>query len=317
MLVEPTAAALGGGSPARVARRLLLATRPMFFTASVLPVLLGSAWGARAGGRFDADAFLLALLAIVCVHGGVNVINDVCDDRSGADRGNAGRIYPYSGGSRFIQNGVMNATQMAVWGGALLLMATAAGAGLLALEGPGVLGFGVAGMALGVLYSVPPVQLSARGLGELAVGCGFGVLPVCGAAWLQTGALGGEALLLSLPVSCWIANVLLVNEVPDAAADAAAGKRTLVVRLGTDGARRLYLALNAAALAAVGVAVARGLLPAAALAVPLLLAGLAIAAARALAEPSPGPQALTRSIRSTLAIHALGSLWLAGWAWLG
>ena len=52
--------------------------RPKFFPASVLPVLAGSAWGFMAAGQFDLSAFILALLATVCVHAGANVLNDVC-----------------------------------------------------------------------------------------------------------------------------------------------------------------------------------------------------------------------------------------------
>jgi len=90
-----------------------------------------------------------------------------------------------------------------------------------------------------VFYSLPSVQLVARGVGEACIAVAFGLLPVCGAAWLQSGVIDWRA--------CWspsgrpvVTLILLINEVPDRKADAAAGKRTLVVRLGVAGARRLY-----------------------------------------------------------------------------
>ena len=87
--------------------------RPKFFPASVLPVLAGSAWGFMVAGQFDLSAFVLALLATVCVHAGANVLNDVGDDAGGTDRQNEDRIYPYTGGTRFIQAGIMSANGMA------------------------------------------------------------------------------------------------------------------------------------------------------------------------------------------------------------
>ncbi|HSN71533.1 MAG TPA: prenyltransferase, partial [Steroidobacteraceae bacterium] len=109
---EPTPAAFEGTGPGAQARRLLHATRPKFFPASVLPVLVGTAWGASVAGSLDITVFLLALVTTVCVHAAANVLNDVGDDLSGTDRINQERIFPYTGGSRFIQNGVMSTRAM-------------------------------------------------------------------------------------------------------------------------------------------------------------------------------------------------------------
>ena len=108
MTNEPSAVALSGRSPLRVAKRLFLATRPMFISASVLPVLLGTASGWRAFGQLDGGVLLLGLAAIACVHAAGNVLNDVNDDRGGTDRVNEDRIFPFTGGSRFIQNEIMS-----------------------------------------------------------------------------------------------------------------------------------------------------------------------------------------------------------------
>jgi len=112
-VVEPSAAQFSGQSFAKTAKRLFHATRPKFFPASVLPVLIGTTWGIQASGSFSASVFALALLATVCVHAASNVLNDVGDDSGGTDRQNEDRIYPYTGGSLFIQNGIMSASEMA------------------------------------------------------------------------------------------------------------------------------------------------------------------------------------------------------------
>lgn len=307
---EPTPMAFRGNTPLRVIKRLFWATRPMFFPASVLPVLLGTSWGYRAAGELDLSAFVLALAAVMCVHAGANVLNDVFDELAGADRGNEERIFPYTGGSRFIQNGIMSAREMGLWGLALLALGAIFGALLIGQKGVGVLLFGLAGMALGVLYSLAPVQLSYRGLGELAVGIGFGILPVMGAAWLQSGELTLEALVVSLPITFWVIAILLINEVPDARADGAAGRRTLVVCLGVKDTRRIYLLLNGLALVAAIAAMVMGILPIPSVAGPAALMLMAVYAARGIGAASPR---LKRSIELTLMIHAVGGLWMSGW----
>ncbi|MBT6094029.1 MAG: prenyltransferase [Rhodospirillaceae bacterium] len=308
--MEPSIAALGGRSPGRVIKRYLLATRPKFLTASVLPVLLGTAAGFAMTGSVNAEVFVLALAATVFVHAGANVINDVFDETTGNDGINEGRIYPFTGGSRFIQNGVLDVGQMTRWALLLLAMGAVAGIGLAAVKGLMVIGFGLVGIGLGVLYSAPPVRLSGRGLGEVAVGIAFGVLPVMGAAWLQSGALTIGLFLLSLPVGLWVTSILVINEVPDIDADGQSGRRTLIVQLGTQGGRLLYIALQLAALAATVAAAYVGMVPLWAAIVPALIAGGAFVAGGGIVDPGEDAVRLRKSIEMTLASHAIGTLWL-------
>lgn len=100
--VEP-----GDSSALQLARSYALATRPMFLTASLLAVITGTSLGWHTAGRLDTAAAMLALLIIALLHAAANVLNDVYDELNGADRLNTQRIYPYTGGSRFIQNGVL------------------------------------------------------------------------------------------------------------------------------------------------------------------------------------------------------------------
>jgi len=308
--LEPSADALAGGGALGAARRLLLATRPKFLTASVLPVILGNLWGARHAGVFDVEAFLLCLFGVIFGHSGANVLNDVFDDMSGADVGNDARIYPYSGGSRFIQNGVMSRTAMFAWGASLVAAGLVLAAVFAVLKGPPVVYLGLVGAALGVAYSAPPLKLSYRGLGEVTVFVAFGVLPVAGAAWLQSGIWSWQAVLLSLPVSFWIAAVLLINEVPDAEADAAAGKWTLPARLSRPASLLLYRALQGlSAVAALALAGA-GMLSIWAALVPAALGIAGVAMASPIGNAPLASPEMRRTVEMTLAIHAAGTVWL-------
>jgi len=309
---DPSPQTFAGDSFGQTFKRLFNATRPKFFPASVLPVLAGTAWGFHAAGGFDLPVFALALFATVCVHAASNVLNDVGDESGGTDKQNDDRIYPYTGGSRFIQTGIMSATEMARLGISLLALAAIAGLVLIALKGQMVLYFGLAGVLLGVLYSLGPVRLSSLGIGETAVAIAFGIVPVAGAAWLQGAALDTQLLLYSLPISAWVAAILLINGVPDIAADGATGKRTLPVRLGLSGTAILYIALHVAAVAVTVWLAISGGLPLLAPVVPAALLIVAYKSGMAIRKGVEDRDAMTGAIEGTLAIHTVGSLWLAG-----
>ncbi|KIL98028.1 1 4-dihydroxy-2-naphthoate polyprenyltransferase [Paramagnetospirillum magnetotacticum MS-1] len=301
------------GSMSGLPRTLFLATRPMFLPAALIPVVVGSAWGVHRAHSLDPAALALAAMAMACLHAGANVINDVGDELNGADRLNHDRIAPFTGGSRFIQDGSLGLKAMAVWGVVLLLAAGGLGGVLSLTKGQGVLAFGLVGCTLALAYSLPPFSLASRGLGEVAVALGFG-LPVAACVWLQSGGIGLEALLCSAITGGWTAAILIVNEVPDLAADAQAGKRTLVVRLGIKGAPSLYLSVQAVASALMLALGWLAQLPPWVVVPPLLAMLAALAATLLMAGGRAGQLA---AIRITLGIHLLGGLSLAGAAFLG
>jgi 1,4-dihydroxy-2-naphthoate octaprenyltransferase len=310
--VNPVPEEFAGQSGARAAKRLFHATRPKFFPASALPVIAGTAWGAYVAGAFDAYVFVLALIATVLVHAASNVLNDVGDEDIGTDRINEQRIYPYTGGSRFIQMGILSQSHMRILGFSLLIVAALLGLALFLAKGPAILLFGLAGIALGVLYSLGPVRLSALGIGETAVAVAFGVIPVSGAAWLQGATIDVNVILFSLPVSIWVGAILLINEVPDISADGSTGKNTLPVRLGLTATSRLYLGMNIVAVLVVVYLTLQNMLP---MLAPLVPAGLLVLAWRASTAIKTGVaerDAMTQAIESTLGIHTIGCIWLAG-----
>lgn len=312
--INPVTEDFAGNSWPRAAKRAFHATRPKFFPASVLPVLVGTAWGVHATGHLSLYVFALALLATVCVHAASNVLNDVGDEAIGTDRINEKRVYPYTGGSRFIQMGILSQSSMARLGVVLLAAAAVAGLALIIERGAVVLLFGLAGIALCVLYSLGPVKLSAIGLGEMAVAVGLGILPVTGAAWLQGASIDAALLLFSLPVSAWVAAILLINEVPDIEADGACGKGTLPVRLGLPATSRLYFAINVTAFLIIVALSVQGRLPLLAPVVPMGLVFLAWRASAAIMAGVGEREKMTQAIESTLAIHTVGCLWLTACA---
>lgn len=290
---EPTVLTLP--SPAA---RYLVATRPGFLTAAVIPVLLGLAAVSLQAQIHWMNA-LLTLLGAVAAHAGINVLNDVYDDRAGCDGINADRVFPFTGGSRVIQNGVLSITSMARFGWLLLGATVLLGLLLASRSGPGLLVIGLVGLFIGWAYSAPPLRLSGRGLGELSVGLGFGLVIPLGAAYVQLGRLDMLAVWAGLPFAFLIALVLYINQFPDLSADRASGKRNWVVRLGAGSARLGYPLLVAGAYLGLLLAVWPGGLPVYALAAMLALP-LHLNALRLLWRQADRPQALRPAIEATL-----------------
>ncbi len=288
-------------------KTMFLATRPMFFPAAATPVLVGGFWGFAERHVFSIPIFALTLIGMLSLHGAANVFNDVADEKNGCDKLNDDRISPFTGGSRFLQTGDISLSTMTWLGVALVAAAALTGLALAAVKGPVILAMGAFGVALLLAYSAPPLWLAASGAGEAAVGVGFG-LPVLGAYFAQTGQFSLDALTAAGAIGCWSAAILLVNEVPDAKADAQAQKRTLVVRLGRRQARWLYLAVQ-------GLALILALILLNQIHAPWTLRAFicvpAFFTARAFARWNGGRDDLRAAILATLNAHLAGGLLLA------
>lgn len=215
--------------------------RAPFFTASIVPVFLGAAVAYYHTGEFFWGLFGLAFTGGVLLHAGTNVANDFFDHKSGDDRINVEYIRPFTGGSRMIQNGLLTPGEV-LWESILAYLGAVVVGIVLALHrGYPILLLGGIGLFCGYFYTGTPLVLAGRGVGELVIGANFGLLMVLGSYYVQTGRFSMEAALAAVPVALLIFLVVFVNEFPDMKADAATGKRTLVVRLGRRRSSKVYL----------------------------------------------------------------------------
>lgn len=289
--------------------RYLAATRPAFLSVTLAGCLIGLATAGANGVPVDfAKAFLSVLFALVA-HAGVNVVNDYHDALSGADAANDGRLFPFTGGSRFIQNGVVGVRETGIFGHALLLAVIPPGLWLAWHSAPGLLLIGLAGLVIGWAYSAPPLKLMCRGVGEFAIVAAW-LLVVVGADFVQRGAFAWEPALAGLPFALLVANILYINQFPDRAADARAGKFTAVVRLGARRARWGYLAIALLAYSTLAAAAISGPLPGWA-AAGLATLPLSFSAARRLLADAERPGLLGPAIRQTILAANLHGLIVA------
>jgi 1,4-dihydroxy-2-naphthoate octaprenyltransferase len=292
------------------------ATRPPFLTASLVPCLVGFATASYGGVALNVGAALLTLLGALLAHAGINVLNDYYDARNGTDGYNTERLFPFTGGSRFIQNGVLSERQTLVFGLLLMVATMLIGLSLVPFAGNGLFAVGAVGLFIGWAYSAPPFALNSRGLGEMCVALGFGSLITVGADMVQRGHFDALPLLVSAPYALLVAALLYVNQFPDRVADAKAGKRHWVVRLGPDQARWGYLLLVAIAYGFLLALLAAGIAPAWS-ALALLPLPLSLLAARDVLRYADRPARLVPAIQRTIgamvghgSLLALG-LWVA------
>ena len=226
------------------------AIRAPFFIAVITPVFLGTAIAWQAGYDFNWLYFLLVLLGVICVNGGTNLANDYYDRAT--DDINVEYVAPFTGGSRMIQQGLLTPRQVII--GGLLFFAAAAIIGAYLIwatwaSGPMILVLGAIGVFSGFFYTAPPLRLGYRWVAEAIPGLNCGILVTLGAYWIQAQTFSWHSLeswvpvIASIPLAIIISAVLWVNEIPDYAADRAAGKNHMVVLLGKRRAAYGYAAL--------------------------------------------------------------------------
>lgn len=212
-----------------------------------------------------------AFVAIFLVEVGKNAVNDLYDFRSGADTAvTDDERSPFSGGKRVLVDHLLTESDLTVIAWIAFGLAATIGLQLATVTRPSLFLIGGAAAAISVLYAMPPVQLSYRGLGELAVFAVYGPGIVFGAALLLNARITAEVAIVAVTLGLLIANVLLINEVPDERADRVAGKKTLVVRLGRDRTESLLAIVFTVAFAIPAVAAVYG-------AAPFRLAGFLLA----------------------------------------
>ncbi len=221
------------------------AVRAPFFTATIVPVVLGATLAWHDNSRLNWQKFLLTFIGVAFIHAGTNLVNDYFDHLSGCDEINK-NCTPFSGGSRVIQEKQISAKNIFLAAITCFILGSAIGLYLNYLSGSYVvLRLGVVGVFLGFFYTVKFFRIVYGGFGELAVGIGCGLLIVAGTYYVQLEQLPLRVLLVSLPISILVAMILFINEFPDYLADKAVGKKTLVVILGQQRAMTLYHALLA------------------------------------------------------------------------
>lgn len=232
-----SSAAHGASARPSTAAAWWLAIRPGTLSVSVAPVLAGSALAWSEAGQYFPAPFVAALAAALLIQIGTNLHNDVGDFERGADSGD--RLGP----PRATASGWLAARD--VRRAALLSFAAAFAIGLYLVWHGGwpILAIGVLSIASGLAYTGGPRPIAYGALGEVFVWLFFGLGAVMGSYYLQAGGVSWSAFLAANALGALAAAVMVANNARDLESDRRAGKNTLAVRIGRDGARVEYAVL--------------------------------------------------------------------------
>ena len=231
--------------------------RPPFLILTFASVFLGFATAMDAAGSVVYRDIFLVLLGAITAHISVNMFNEYYDFRSGLDA--ITTKTPFSGGS-----GALVAApdeSEAVWyvAVATLLITILVGFYFVVTVGLLLAPIGVLGLAIIISYTQwinrhPILCLFAPGIA-------FGPLMVIGSHYVLAGYCTVLSIYVSLVPLFLASNLLLLNQLPDIAADKTVGRKHFPISYGIKKSLRVYAVFSIAVVVVIIAAVISGLLP--------------------------------------------------------
>jgi 1,4-dihydroxy-2-naphthoate octaprenyltransferase len=257
----------------------LSAMRLPFTTVAVVPFVVGAYLAYKQGTLVSVTAAVLGTLAVFLIVIGCYLLGEVFDQAEDMNTLKYGRS-KFAGGSLMVACGTLSARSVEWVAGLAFALATLLGIAISIIHGSLLLfGLGAFGALSAAFYSLPPVRLAKRGVGELFIGFCYGWLTVVTGYACASGALPAYSYLFCLPIAFTVFNIILINEFPDYEADRDAGKRNLLNRVGKPLGAAIYSVmsfLTAVSLVGIWSFYRRGSLFYLAFSLPALLLALAL-----------------------------------------
>lgn len=208
----------------------LAAIKPPMYSVAVMPIWVGSAVAYAETGRFDPVIFFTFLGSAICILAWENLSNDVFDADTGVDVNKANSLVNLTGNKPLI-----------FWLGNALLALGLLGIGAIAYwqQDGTVIGLILLCCALGYLYQGPPFRFSYRGWGEGLCFFAFGPIAFAAVSYSQTQSWSATSGAASIVIGIATSLILFCSHFNQVKDDAAVGKNTPVVRLGSRRAAQL------------------------------------------------------------------------------
>ncbi len=213
------------------------ATRPRVFTATYVPMALAGVIALQ-DGVFRPLPFVLALIGVLFLQTGANLVNEYFDYRRGADE------LKEAGQGLTIKQQILTPNEVLMGAIASIVSGSLIGLFLLSQSGPLLWVIGIGGVLVAITYTAGPFPLAYNGLGEVAAGVFMGPAIVVGAYYVMDTNVDWSLVWVSLPIMFMVAAILHANNIRDMKADAAVNKRTLAIIFGRRIANHEYTFLT-------------------------------------------------------------------------
>jgi 1,4-dihydroxy-2-naphthoate octaprenyltransferase len=222
------------------------------YSVAIMPIMVGSAVAYGETQVFQGGIFFTFLLSAILILLWENFSNDVFDSETGIDIHKAHSLVNMTHRKGLI---------FALANGALGLGLLGIGAIALQQRDATVIGLIALCCGLGYVYQGPPFRLGYQGLGEILCFFSFGPLAVGAAYYSQTQTWSVGSQLAGGIVGITTSLVLLCSHFHQVEDDIAAGKRSPIVRMGTQWGAYLVVITCAVVLVGTAMGVAAGLFP--------------------------------------------------------
>ncbi|HOD12594.1 MAG TPA: 1,4-dihydroxy-2-naphthoate octaprenyltransferase [Candidatus Omnitrophota bacterium] len=208
-------------------QKWFMAIRPSSLILSAAPVLLGTLL-AFADGVGHWRAAFFSFLGAFLLHILVNLVNDYCDLKKGADK--EGDYDPMRG----ILVGAIPSEEMKTAIEIVIALFLVPAAYLILRGGWPITVIAVTAVASAIFYTAGKRPLGYRGFGDLLVFVFFGPVAVAGTYYVQSLEMNPAILLAGIAPGLFAAGVLMINNLRDRDRDKAVNKKTLVVLFGKE-----------------------------------------------------------------------------------
>ncbi len=209
----------------RASKKLWFAAiKPPMYSVAIMPIWVGSAVAFAETHRFNASIFFTFLISAILILAWENFSNDVFDSETGVDVNKKNSLVNMTGNKSLI-----------FWVSNLCLALGLLGISTIALQqqDPTVIGLILLCCGIGYIYQGPPFRLSYKGLGEILCFFAFGPLAFAATYYSQTKAWSATSFAASIVVGIATSLILFCSHFNQVKDDAAIGKKSPVVRLGT------------------------------------------------------------------------------------
>ena len=236
----------------RSKRLWMAAIKPPMYSVAIMPIWLGTAIARADTQQFSLATFLTFLISAVLILAWENLSNDVFDSETGIDQNK--------------HHSLVNLTRsksLVFWLGNICLATGIAGILAIAYWQQDLTVLGIIALCclLGYAYQGPPFRLGYQGLGEVLCFFAFGPLAVSAAYYSQTQTWSFTALLTSVILGITTSLVLFCSHFHQVDDDIAAGKRSPIVRLGTQRSAQLLPWIVGSAYTFTGLGIGMGIFP--------------------------------------------------------